>query len=44
MVQGKLLSLAAAVLARVLVTVEYLGSAQFLLVSGAIDHIDEADY
>ena len=44
MVQGKLFGLAATILAGVLVAVKYLGSAQFLLVSGTTDHIDEADY
>jgi hypothetical protein len=43
-VQGKLLSLAAAILTGVLVTMEHFGPAQLLLVSGAINHIDEADY
>jgi hypothetical protein len=43
-VQGKLFGLAATVLADVLVTVKHLGPAQFLLVSGTMDHIDEADY
>ena len=43
-VQGKLFGLAAAVLAGVLVTVKHLGPAQLLLVSGTMDHIDEADH
>jgi hypothetical protein len=43
-VQGKLLSLAATILAGVFVTVKYLGPAQFLLMPGTTDHVDEADY
>ena len=43
-VQGKLLGLASAVLTGVLVTGKYLGPAQFFLVAGTLDHIDESNY
>jgi len=43
-VQGKLFGLTATILAGVLVAVKHLGPAQFPLMPGTADHIDEADH
>jgi hypothetical protein len=43
-VQGKLPGLLTAILADVMVAIKYLEPAQFLLMAGTFNHVDEPDY